>query len=80
MVPYNAIGGITGWTTMTPINLWLLNGKALNFPTPTIITTEQYIRINNQANIQQLINNLPYGVYELYLLNMPLIIINQQIQ
>ena len=45
-------GGITGWTTTTPQILFLLNGEASYFPTPTMINTEQYIRINNQANIQ----------------------------
>jgi hypothetical protein len=58
-------GAITGWTSTTSTLLYLVNGEGAYFPSPTMISTEQYINIKNQANIQQVINNLPIGVYEL---------------
>ena len=60
-----AYGDIAGWTTTTPANLYLINGEESGFPNPALINTQQYIRISRQGNIQQVINNLPAGVYEL---------------
>jgi hypothetical protein len=59
-------GEDSSWNTTTPQNLYILNGYLTYFPNPTLINTIQYIRIMNQANIQQVINNLHRGVYILY--------------